>query len=256
MNNDVLSAQTAWDYGPRWIFLQRRRSSTRQPWACCAAPARRYSGRSVLLLRGMAFWSACRRWFGAAPFHLAGPGILAVFGCQRTGRSRRAGLAPRHRVDAVRRPAARAVELFGYVYVPLGHGSIIQPSCAAVGGLDAGAAGAREALPWRRIVGALIIVLGLAVIGIEALRTMGAQGLFGDGLFFAAGTRPRCSACCCGCGGFRRSGPRRSPVCCRSPACRSWLSLMAIFLPRGLGRTCCRRSCKVCSPAQPEDRRP
>jgi drug/metabolite transporter (DMT)-like permease len=76
---------------------------------------------------------------------------------------------------------------FGYVYVPLGHGSIIQPSCAAVGGLILAWLVVKEALPPRRIVGALVIVLGLVVIGAEALHTMGSQGLFGDLLFVAAG---------------------------------------------------------------------
>jgi drug/metabolite transporter (DMT)-like permease len=76
----------------------------------------------------------------------------------------------------------------GYVYVPLGHGSIIQPSCAAVGGLVLAWLILKEPLPPRRIAGATIIVLGLAVIGAEALRTMGSQGLFGDLLFVAAGS--------------------------------------------------------------------
>jgi drug/metabolite transporter (DMT)-like permease len=76
----------------------------------------------------------------------------------------------------------------GYVYVPLGHGSIIQPSCAAVGGLILAWLILKERLPPRRIAGALIIVLGLAVIGAEALRTMGSQGLLGDLLFVAAGS--------------------------------------------------------------------
>src|SRR5580658_2414224 len=76
---------------------------------------------------------------------------------------------------------------FGYVYVPLGHGSIIQPSCAAVGGLILARVVVKETLPLRRIAGAVTIVLGLAVIGAEALRTMGSQGLFGDLLFVAAG---------------------------------------------------------------------
>jgi drug/metabolite transporter (DMT)-like permease len=77
---------------------------------------------------------------------------------------------------------------FGYVYVPLGHGSIIQPSCAAVGGLILARVVVKETLPLRRIAGAVTIVVGLAVIGAEALRTMGSQGLFGDLLFVAAGT--------------------------------------------------------------------
>jgi drug/metabolite transporter (DMT)-like permease len=76
----------------------------------------------------------------------------------------------------------------GYVYVPLGHGSVIQPSCAAVGGLVLAHLVLKEALPPRRIAGALTIVLGLVVIGSEALRTMGRQGLLGDLLFVAAGS--------------------------------------------------------------------
>ena len=76
---------------------------------------------------------------------------------------------------------------FGYLYVPLGHGSIIQPSCAAVGGLILARLVVKEALPPRRVAGAVIIVLGLAVIGAEALHTMGSQGLLGDLLFVAAG---------------------------------------------------------------------
>jgi len=76
----------------------------------------------------------------------------------------------------------------GYVYVPLGHGSIIQPSCAAVGGLVLARCILKEALPPRRVAGALTIVLGLAVIGAEALRTMGSQGVLGDLLFVVAGS--------------------------------------------------------------------
>src|ERR1700719_4949833 len=76
---------------------------------------------------------------------------------------------------------------FGYVFVPLGHGVIIQPSFAAVGGLILARIVLKEALPWRRVAGALTIVLGLCVIGIEALHSMGAQGITGDLLFVAAG---------------------------------------------------------------------
>lgn len=76
----------------------------------------------------------------------------------------------------------------GYVYVPLGHGSIIQPSCAAVGGLILARVILMEPLPARCIAGAVIIVLGLAVIGTEALRAMGSHGLLGDLLFVAAGS--------------------------------------------------------------------
>jgi drug/metabolite transporter (DMT)-like permease len=76
----------------------------------------------------------------------------------------------------------------GYLFVPLGHGTIIQPSCASLGGLILARVVLKEALPWRRVAGALTIVLGLCVIGAEALRTMGAQGIIGDLLFVAAGS--------------------------------------------------------------------
>jgi drug/metabolite transporter (DMT)-like permease len=76
----------------------------------------------------------------------------------------------------------------GYLFVPLGHGAIIQPSCAALGGLVLARLVLHEALPPRRIVGALAMVLGLIVIGAEALGTMGTLGLVGDFLFVAAGS--------------------------------------------------------------------
>jgi len=76
----------------------------------------------------------------------------------------------------------------GYLFVPLGHGAIIQPSCAALGGLILARLVLKEALPPRRVAGALAIVAGLAVIGAEALGTMGTHGLVGDLLFVTAGS--------------------------------------------------------------------
>jgi drug/metabolite transporter (DMT)-like permease len=77
---------------------------------------------------------------------------------------------------------------YGYVYVPLGHGAIIQPSCAALVGLVLASLVLKEILPLRRVAGALTMLAGLLVIGTEALHTMGLRGLFGDMLFVAAGT--------------------------------------------------------------------
>jgi drug/metabolite transporter (DMT)-like permease len=76
----------------------------------------------------------------------------------------------------------------GYVHVPLGHGALIQPSCAALGGLLLARFLLKEPLPPRRIVGAVTILAGLAVIGAEALHTLGSSGVFGDLLFVAAGS--------------------------------------------------------------------
>jgi len=66
----------------------------------------------------------------------------------------------------------------GFLFVPLGHGGVIQPSVAAVAGL---------LLSWLMLVGTIAIVIGLAVIGAEALHTMGHQGVLGDLIFVTTG---------------------------------------------------------------------
>jgi len=76
----------------------------------------------------------------------------------------------------------------GNLFVPLGHGGVIQPSCAALGGLVLARLALKEPLPPRRVAGALAMVVGLGVIGSEALRTMGGHGIAGDLLFAAAGS--------------------------------------------------------------------
>jgi len=75
----------------------------------------------------------------------------------------------------------------GYLFVPLGHGAVIQPSCAALGGMLLARLVLKEPLPSRRVAGALAMVAGLCIIGVEALRTIGAHGVGGDLLFVAAG---------------------------------------------------------------------
>ena len=75
----------------------------------------------------------------------------------------------------------------GFLFVPLAHGGVIQPSCAALGGLVLASLVLKEKLAVQRAVGAAIIVAGLAVIGAEALTTIGAHGLIGDLSFATAG---------------------------------------------------------------------
>ncbi len=75
----------------------------------------------------------------------------------------------------------------GFLLVPLGHGGVIQPSCAAVAGLVLAWLVLKEPLPPRRIAGAVVIFVGLGVIGVEALRTMGSQGVLGDLVFVTTG---------------------------------------------------------------------
>lgn len=76
----------------------------------------------------------------------------------------------------------------GFLFVPLAHGGVIQPSCAALGGLLLATVVLKEKLPMERALGALVIVAGLGVIGAEALTTIGTHGLIGDLSFVTAGT--------------------------------------------------------------------
>lgn len=76
----------------------------------------------------------------------------------------------------------------GFLLVPLGHGGVIQPSCAALSGLLLATLLLREPLPPARAIGAAVVVLGLATIGGEAITTIGSQGALGDLTFVLAGT--------------------------------------------------------------------
>jgi drug/metabolite transporter (DMT)-like permease len=75
----------------------------------------------------------------------------------------------------------------GFLFVPLAHGGVIQPSCAAIGGLMLAALVLKEKLPAQRAAGAAVIIAGLCVIGGEALTTIGTHGLLGDLAFVTAG---------------------------------------------------------------------
>jgi drug/metabolite transporter (DMT)-like permease len=70
--------------------------------------------------------------------------------------------------------------------VPLGHGSVIQPSCATLGGLLFAAALLRERISLSRFAGALIVA-GLAVIGLESIGHIGQSGVLGDLIFVLTG---------------------------------------------------------------------
>jgi drug/metabolite transporter (DMT)-like permease len=84
-------------------------------------------------------------------------------------------------------PGQAAVSAAGFLVVPLGHGGVIQPSCAALGGVLLATLVLKERLPAVRVYGAIIIVAGVAVIGREALTTIGTYGLLGDFSFALAG---------------------------------------------------------------------
>ena len=104
-------------------------------------------------------------------------------------------------------PPLAIISYAGFLLVPLGHGGVIQPSCAALFGPLYASLVLGEPLPRERIIGAFVIVLGLCVIGLEALSTIGRHGLarrlrIRDG--GAGALRP--SRCWSSCGTSRRRG--------------------------------------------------
>jgi drug/metabolite transporter (DMT)-like permease len=75
----------------------------------------------------------------------------------------------------------------GFILAPLGHGAVIQPSTATLGGLLLATIVLREHPSAARVAGALIIVGGLLLMGIDALLNIGTHALGGDALFITAG---------------------------------------------------------------------
>jgi drug/metabolite transporter (DMT)-like permease len=75
----------------------------------------------------------------------------------------------------------------GFILVPLGHGTTIQPACAALFGLILATLVLRERPSIQRLIGGATIIAGLIVFGIESLATIGTHGVGGDLLFVTAG---------------------------------------------------------------------
>lgn len=84
-------------------------------------------------------------------------------------------------------PVMSLISYSGFLFVPLGHGSVIQPSSATLGGLLLAALFLRERVPPSRVAGAVVIVGGLAVIGAESIGHIGIDGVLGDLLFVMTG---------------------------------------------------------------------
>ena len=84
-------------------------------------------------------------------------------------------------------PVMSLISYTGFLFVPLGHGSVIQPSSATLGGLLLAAVFLRERIPPSRVLGAVAIVGGLVVIGAESIGHIGPDGVLGDLLFVATG---------------------------------------------------------------------
>lgn len=75
----------------------------------------------------------------------------------------------------------------GFILVPLGHGTTIQPACAALSGLVLASLILHEKATFQRVIGGAIIIVGLLVFGAESLTTIGNSGVGGDLLFATAG---------------------------------------------------------------------
>ncbi|MGX9424684.1 MULTISPECIES: DMT family transporter [Bradyrhizobium] len=84
-------------------------------------------------------------------------------------------------------PVMSIISYTGFLFVPLGHGSLIQPSCATLGGLFLAAALLKERVSFSRVFGAVVIVGGLAVIGAESIGHIGPHGVLGDLIFVLTG---------------------------------------------------------------------
>ncbi len=84
-------------------------------------------------------------------------------------------------------PTQALVAYTGFILVPLGHGTTIQPACAALSGLILATLVLGERPTTQRIIGGAIIIAGLIVFGVESLTTIGTYGVGGDLLFALAG---------------------------------------------------------------------
>ena len=148
-------------------------------------------------------------------------------------------------------PPLAVISYSGFILVPLGHGGVIQPSAAALFGLLYASVVLHESLPRERLVGAAVIVIGLCVIGFEAVSTIGPHGLLGDFLFVAAGW---CFATFAMLVKLWHVRPARATVIVSVVSLADIPIHWALFgfdrmIALGCGRTSCRRWRKACSPA-------
>lgn len=75
----------------------------------------------------------------------------------------------------------------GYGYAPLAHGAVLQPAALTLAGMGLAAWVLKDRLTRARLGGALVIILGLAVIAGPGLLGGGAQTALGDAMFVVAG---------------------------------------------------------------------
>jgi drug/metabolite transporter (DMT)-like permease len=84
-------------------------------------------------------------------------------------------------------PPQSLLNYSGLTLAPLGHGAVIQPGSAALGGLLLAFLVLREPLSRARVIGVIAIVLGLIVLAGEAVTSIRGNALAGDLFFVGAG---------------------------------------------------------------------
>jgi drug/metabolite transporter (DMT)-like permease len=84
-------------------------------------------------------------------------------------------------------PPQAVIAYTGFILVPLGHGTTIQPACAALFGLILASLMLHERATAQRFIGGATIIAGLLVFGAESLATIGSHGVGGDLMFVTAG---------------------------------------------------------------------
>lgn len=84
-------------------------------------------------------------------------------------------------------PPQAIIAYSGFMLVPLGHGTTIQPACAALSGLILATLVLGERPTGQRVLGGATIIAGLLVFGAESITAIGSHGVGGDLLFATAG---------------------------------------------------------------------
>jgi drug/metabolite transporter (DMT)-like permease len=84
-------------------------------------------------------------------------------------------------------PLQAVTSYTGFTLAPLGHGAVIHPASAALGGAILAFFVLHEPLTRARILGIAGIVLGLVVFAGEAITKLGGDAPLGDALFMGAG---------------------------------------------------------------------
>jgi drug/metabolite transporter (DMT)-like permease len=75
----------------------------------------------------------------------------------------------------------------GYKFAPLAHGAMFQPAGLIVGGVAFAALVLHERSPAQRLVGVIIMLLGLAFLAGPGLLSATSMTPIGDAMFFSAG---------------------------------------------------------------------